>query len=791
MTPKEEKKIESTAKNKIVSIPAAVTEVPPSDEEFSLEEILAEYGKSLEEHLLQGAEEGLEIPDSPAAPEAPPQPEVPPAGNVPDLAEQAPPETPKAPKPEPAAPPEAPASQKHDSPPEEPQHVPGPDVSLEELLHIPELLGLTPESPPPENPNTPESSAPPEEPPSPQEVPPPIPEAGPAPPVDSERRASRSISIEDVVNYTVDAVMEEQSEPILPAKKWSFFQRSRYTEEDTEHIPPPPEPEPEYDPEPIGPEPDLWEAAMDHRRTCLRARRTRFPALVAALLPTLVLLVERRGFLVPFWSGNPRFQSFTLLACLGITALLSRHVFLKGASMLLRGRCVSELLVSLSALVSAADCVARLHLAERSDAMPYAAVSCLALAIAQWGISWESQGNYDMFRAASVDPEPPYLVTNTDCGACKQRGAIPGFYTTAARDDIATLLQAALLPVFTVAAIVFAGLSSFGQERSADFLLNWSAALCAAGTFSLPLCWSLPWSRLSRHLQKTGCAVASWSGAQKISARRCMIVTDADLFPPGTIRFNGRKVYGEDPGKAVSYAASMARAAGCGLERLFDGLIRSEGGMYETVTDFSFYEEGGYAGTIHGEFVLMGTANFLKKMDVRLPGDIHLKTGVFLAVDHHLIAVFAVKYNPSENVDFALRMMRRSHIQPILASRDPSITPALIRRKFSKSVRLEYPSLTERVALSEAEHDHDLPRALLFREGLLPYAEAVAGSLRLCKAVRRAIALSLLGSWAGLLLAFYLVSLGQYTLLTPLALEVFLLLWTLPVLLMADWTKRY
>ena len=116
----------------------------------------------------------------------------------------------------------------------------------------------------------------------------------------------------------------------------------------------------------------------------------------------------------------------------------------------------------------------------------------------------------------------------------------------------------------------------------------------------------------------------------------------------------------------------------------------------------------------------MGTASFMRKMDVRLPGDINLKTGIFLAVDRQLIAVFAVKYNPSENVDFALRMMRRSHITPILASRDPNITPALLKRKFHKGVKVEYPDLTARVALSEAEQDQGVPRALLFREGLLP-----------------------------------------------------------------------
>ena len=150
-----------------------------------------------------------------------------------------------------------------------------------------------------------------------------------------------------------------------------------------------------------------------------------------------------------------------------------------------------------------------------------------------------------------------------------------------------------------------------------------------------------------------------------------------------------------------------------------------------------------------------------------------------------------VKYHPAENVDFALHMMRRSHITPVLAARDPNIVPALLKRKFHKSVKVEYPALLARVAFSETEKSRGLLRALLLREGLLPYAETVAGSLRLCQAVRRAAILSILGSIVGTLLAAYLVSLGSYSLLTPLALEAFLLLWTVPVLLLADWTSRY
>ena len=97
-----------------------------------------------------------------------------------------------------------------------------------------------------------------------------------------------------------------------------------------------------------------------------------------------------------------------------------------------------------------------------------------------------------------------------------------------------------------------------------------------------------------------------------------------------------------------------------------------------------------------------------------------------------------MKYHAAENVDWALRMLRRGRITPILASRDMNITPALLQRKFQRKVKVEYPPLAARVALSEQEEGRGLPRALLLREGLLPYAETVTGSRRLCSAARKA-----------------------------------------------------
>ena len=645
-----------------------------------------------------------------------------------------------------------------------------------------------------------------------EEVTPPAPQAASAPEVPGKRRGTapkqpaqpepekvelppspRPISLEEVVGTTVDAVMEENREPLLkPRRRRWLFSRKPMVEEETEELyqcAPAPEPEPEE--EPIGPEPDLMDVSEACRRESRRLGGPLPAAAAVSLLPVILLAAETYGLEMPLWTGQVKTQCLVLLGCLAVVSLLTRRVYISAFRLLAQRRCSSQLLAVLSAIASGADCLVRMTSQTRTDVMPYAAVSCMALTFALWGAVREGRGYFDTFRSAAVDDDPPYLVTETDRGACKQRGAVPGFYTTAIRDNAMTLWQAVLLPVVLVASLVFAGLSSLSQGRGADFLLNWSAILAAGATFALPLCWGLPFSHLARHLQKAGCAVAGWSGAEKISGQRRMILTDGDLFPPGTIQLNGVKVFGEELPRAASYAATLARCAGSGLERVFDGLLRGEGGHYQEAQDFSFYEEGGYSATIHGETVLLGTASFMRKMEVRMPGNINLRTGIFLAVDRQLTAAFAVKYHAAENVDFALRLMRRSRVTPVLASRDPNITPALLKRKFHKSVKVEYPDLTDRVALSEAEQDRGLPRALIFREGLLPYAETVCGSRRLCRAVRRSALLSFFASAAGTLLTSYLTFQGSYDLLTPLALVVFCLLWTAPVLLMADWTGRY
>ncbi len=420
--------------------------------------------------------------------------------------------------------------------------------------------------------------------------------------------------------------------------------------------------------------------------------------------------------------------------------------------------------------------------------LPLPVLGAMSVYCALLGESLRLHGMYDTFRIAAIG-NAPYIVTVTAGGAAKRVGLPGGFSNSARANDPYSRWQSVLLPVFLAAAVVFGMLSTLETKQNALLAWNLSVMLASANLLAFPMVCALPLKRIAARLAKSGSAVAGFSGADAIRRSNCVILTDGDLFPPGTVTLGGLKVFGEESGKVISYAATMAHASESGLSRLFDNLLARDGGFREQVEDVDFYEEGGVGGRIHGETVLFGTAGFMRKRGVNLPRNLGLKTGVFLSVDGTLIAVFAVKYMPAENVDWALHALHHSRITPVLAVRDGNITPALLKRKFGTDARAVYPKLSTRLALSERGGGR--PYALLMREGLMPYAEVVLGSKRLCASARRCTVLAFLAATASTLLAFYLTFVGAYSVLTPFSLLIYVLLWSLSALVDALLSDRY
>ena len=107
-------------------------------------------------------------------------------------------------------------------------------------------------------------------------------------------------------------------------------------------------------------------------------------------------------------------------------------------------------------------------------------------------------------------------------------------------------------------------------------------------------------------------------------------------------------------------------------------------------------------------------------------------------------------------------------------------------------IKKDTPEAAIRQLLAQlAAQQGETPNVIVCREGLLPLAESVVGSRRMVRAVRTATVLSYIGALCGVALSYYLTSVGNFAVLTPLSMVVFLLLWLLPTLLIAGLVRHF
>jgi len=584
------------------------------------------------------------------------------------------------------------------------------------------------------------------------------------------------ISMEDIVASTVDAVKEEQEIHRAKQKKKLEKERKKNAPKKVRRRDPSvrqPLPQVENEPAPA-------ESARWHKHWYARCRKCLFTALPVLFVMWLPWLLRHFGVDIPFFSKGGGNEALCVLVPQAALCVLCWPVFLSAVEGLQDRVFSFHAMAALCSIVTFLDAVTLLFLPQRSAVSPLGCVAATSVVFSLWGLTAYHKGMWHTFRTCAMG-QPTYLVDATEHGIAKGRGTLEGFHTRAYMEDTGSQWQRLLLPLMAVSTLLLAILASVGQDRSQDLLWCWSANLCAAASLVYPLVYFVPYGLLAVRLGRSGAAVAGQYGAAILASCRQVAVTDNDLFPQGSVALNGLKLYGEERNHAISYAGTLAVQGGGCLSKVFEDICRSDRIPYQPLEHFHVHDDGGLSGMIHGETVLLGPPVFMRHRGVRLPATLPAKTAICLAVDNQLTAVFAVKYNTSATVENALHMLVHSNLHLALATRDGNINSKLLKTRFGTDAGAVRLDITDRLALSEAERLCDSPNGLLYRDGLFPYAELVSGSWRLCQAANTGNLLSLLGSILGILLAFYLTFTGSFTVLSPLTMVTYLLLWTLPL----------
>lgn len=484
---------------------------------------------------------------------------------------------------------------------------------------------------------------------------------------------------------------------------------------------------------------------------------------------------------------------------LGLGTLLSLDVLWAGLRRALRGRVGMDTLAALSVLFTLADALTLSLSQDREGQLPYAAAALAGLFFLLHGSYHKRCGLRLSCRTAASAAEP-YILTldegkwNGRDTYCKWSGVPNGFGSQVQMDDGAQRIYRVVCPLLLLACLLFSLLASYGLDKPQHLLWCLSAIFTASAAFGGALVYGRPFHKLARRLASSGAALAGWPGTAQSGKGDRILLTDGDLFPPGYVELNGIKVFGDwSIERVVGYTATLIRDSGSGLTKLFHDLLRAHGSIFRKAEHLCCYEGGGLSATIRGDQVLVGSAAFMKLMEVELPQGLHVKNAVFCAIEGELAGIFALNYTLPDMVFPSLEALMREKVGPVLATRDFNLIPAMLHQRFKLAAdKMDFPPVERRRELSDPDQPHSSTiTAVLCREGLLPYGESVVAAKRLRWSTRFGAVLTCLGSCVGVLLAYYLTSVDAYGSLSPLNLLVFLLFWLAPVWFLTSWTARY
>ena len=543
------------------------------------------------------------------------------------------------------------------------------------------------------------------------------------------------------------------------------------------------------------PAPDLPPADLARRYSRgLKGLKVRSVLVFLLFLPALYLTLDVFPYPVML---TPQLRVLALAGVQVIAMLLGLDVLFRGLFGLFRLDVGMDTVLFFASAVTLADALTLYQLDPREGQMPYCAAIVLGICLLLQGTYRKRRGLRLACRTA-VAASHPYLVTldegkwNGRDTYVKWSGDPIGFGRQIQAPDGAQRIFRRICPLLLIASLLLSVAASIGRGAPERLLWCLSATLTASASLSGALCFSQPWLTLCRRLSKSGAAIAGWDGVTATGGSG-IVVNDTDLFPPGCVALNGIKIFGDFPAeKVVADTATLIRESGCGLDKIFHDLLRAQGATYRRVSSFFCYE-GGLSGAIRNEQVLVGSADFMRLMEVALPPGLRVRNAVFCAIDGELAGIFALNYTLHGTVDPALSSLIRNHVTPVMATRDFNLTPAMLRQRFKLPVdRMEYPAAERRVELSDEEQAHSaILTAVLCREGIGPYSEAVVGAARLRRAVRASAVLASLGAAVGLILAFYLTFVGAYASLSAANLLVFLILWLVPTPLISGMVNKY
>ena len=500
-------------------------------------------------------------------------------------------------------------------------------------------------------------------------------------------------------------------------------------------------------------------------------------------------LAQHWTFLPELFSGGT--TVYVLLALLGLMVLVNRKLYFRDWRDEKRLR--PELLIGIATFFTALDAFS----AASALRPPFTVVVGALLMVALWG-------RYDrglamittvkVLRAEQLSAGVSEVqdITKGSRGLTRTEPDVERFMDKLETQDLTERLLHVYTPVAALCGMGLTILISLWLKQ--DPL--WTGSLIFLG--SIPVTGLLAFPRLyyllANRLSGAKAALCGYHGAEAFGGEHSILIGDDDIFPDGTLTLNGFKVYNGNPDRMIAYAAAACRSSGSALDPVFEDLLVTHNGRHYTVDNFRFYDSGGVGASIQQDVVLLGSLDFMRRMGVHMDRGARVKQAVYMSLNGELAAVFAVRYNPPENLRRGLAAIAGNrHFKGILVTRTFLGTPGFLKAKFGiPTGAFLYPSTKERLRLSEAEMKRSGAQgAILAEDSFSGFAQAAAGGRMLRSATVGAAILTVLGGLTGMVLMGVLAALPAYETATAVNLLLYTAAWLAPTLLLTAWARHF
>jgi len=228
-------------------------------------------------------------------------------------------------------------------------------------------------------------------------------------------------------------------------------------------------------------------------------------------------------------------------------------------------------------------------------------------------------------------------------------------------------------------------------ESAAFGFSIFSMIICATSCIAIPFVVNIPLENVSKSAIKNKGIMLGYQSVDDFYDTNSILIDANTLFPEGTVRLDGIKVFSNTKlDEAFLEAASLTATAGSIMSQLFTEVIAGRNGALYPIENYSYEEGMGMCGWINNKRVLFGNRELMTSHNIEgVPTKAQEAESVdegkevlYLSISGNLAAMFVVDIVADRYVKRWAKKLCKNKICMFIKSIDPCITVKKLNKLF-------------------------------------------------------------------------------------------------------------